>query len=102
MKRSTAIRASFATVISAAFLWALTLSVSPQLHERIHPDANQVNHSCAVTFVSSGNFNHSPVSILITAPVSYDEFKVPELTPLWIPPIFFSAHLFAHAPPVIA
>src|SRR5713101_5533636 len=67
MKRSTIFRAFVAVVTSAAFLWTLTLSVSPQLHERIHPDANRVDHSCAVTFVASGNYNHSPLAPLVSA-----------------------------------
>lgn len=99
MKGRTSSRAFVAVIASAAFLWALTLSVSPQLHERVHSDANRADHSCAVTFVSSGNFNHTPVSILISAPVSLDEFNVPELRPLWIGPVFLLASVFEHAPP---
>ena len=99
MKSSTSSRAFIAILASAAFLWALTLSVSPQLHERIHSDANRTDHSCAVTFVACGNFNHAPVSILISAPISFDEFRVPELSPLWVQPLFLLASVFEHAPP---
>ncbi|PYK31971.1 MAG: hypothetical protein DME57_01760 [Verrucomicrobia bacterium] len=99
MKSSTKTRACFAVVASAALLWALVLSASPRLHERIHADANRVDHACAVTFIASGNFNHAPVSILISAPVSYDVTKVPERTPLWIQPLFLLASVFEHAPP---
>ena len=102
MKSSTTRRAFVATVTSAAFLWALTLSVSPQLHERIHPDSNRAGHSCAVTFVASGNFNHSPVALLIKAPVPTDEFSIPELTPLWVQPLFLLASVFEHAPPTLS
>ncbi|HYR23106.1 MAG TPA: hypothetical protein VEP30_09325 [Chthoniobacterales bacterium] len=98
MKSSTA-RAWVGLLASAAFLWTLALSVSPQLHERIHPDANRVDHSCAVTFVSSGNFNHTPSALLISAPVPTNEFKIPELTPLWVTPLFLLASVFEHAPP---
>ena len=99
MTRSTSSRAFVAVIASAAFFWALTLSASPQLHERIHSEANSVNHSCAVTAISSGNLNHTPVSILISAPVSLDEFRIPELRPLWIGPVFLLASVFEHAPP---
>ena len=99
MKSSTSSHAFVAVLAAAAFLLALTLSVSPQLHERIHSDANRVDHSCAVTFVSSGNVNHSPVALLISAPVALDECKVPELTPLWVGPLFLLASVFEHAPP---
>jgi hypothetical protein len=100
MKGSTSSRAFVAFIAAAAFLWALTLSVSPQLHELIHSDASRLGHSCIVTFISSGNFNHAPVSILISAPVPLDPFKAPELTPLWAGPVFLLASIFEHAPPV--
>jgi hypothetical protein len=99
MRSSTSSRAFVAVLASAAFLWTLTLSVSPQLHERVHPDANRVEHSCAVTFVASGNYDHSPNALHISAPVYLDQFTVPELTPLWVQPIFLLAGVFEHAPP---
>src|SRR6266849_4271545 len=99
MKSSTSTRAFVGLLASAAFLWALTLSVSPQLHERIHSDSNRADHSCAVTFVSSGNFNHSPVAILISAPAPIDKFRIPELTPRRAAPLFLIASVFEHAPP---
>ena len=98
MKSSTA-RAWIGLLGSAAFLWTLALSASPQLHERIHSNANQIDHYCAVTFVNSGTVNHSPVAVLISAPVPTDEFKIPELTPLWVGPLFLIASVFEHAPP---
>ena len=98
MKSSTA-RAWIGLLASAAFLWALTLSVSPELHQRLHSDANRVDHSCAVTFISSGNVDHAPSALLISAPVPTDKFKIPELTPLWVAPLFLLASVFEHAPP---
>src|SRR5207248_8710678 len=52
-------RALLAAFVSAAFLWALALSVSPQLHQRVHKDANRVEHSCAATMIASGSYNHA-------------------------------------------
>ena len=99
MKSSMTSRAFVAVLASAAFLWTLALSASPQLHERVHSDASRVDHTCAVTFVGSGNVNHSPVTLLISAPVPLDQFKLPELTPLWVGPLFLLASVFEHAPP---
>jgi hypothetical protein len=101
MKRSTSTRAFVGLLATAAFLWALALSASPELHQRAHPDANQANHVCAVTFISSGNFNHTPVVLLIKAPVPTDEFTIPELTPLWVGPLFLLTSVFEHAPPAL-
>ena len=99
MKTSTSGRAFVAVLTSAAFLWTLALSASPHLHAKVHSDANSVEHTCAVTFVSSGVLNHSPVSILISAPIPLDPFRLPELTPLWVEPLFLLAGVFEHAPP---
>jgi hypothetical protein len=102
MKSRTGARASVAVLTLAAFLWTLVLSVSPQLHERVHPDANQVNHSCAVTLIVSGKCNHSPAP-LISAPTPTAKLSQSlELNSVWVRSVFLSAHLFAHAPPVIA
>ncbi len=99
MKSRTIIRASVAVLAAAAFLWTLTLSVSPQLHERLHPDANRVEHTCAATFVASGNYDHAPLVLLIRAPVPLGEFDIPTLSPRWIQPVFLIAAVFEHAPP---
>jgi len=103
MKSRTSTRAFVAVVASAAFLWTLVLSVSPQLHERIHRDANRVDHSCAVTFIASGKFNHSASPQLVSAPVVADQFcSIPALTPQWVESPFLSASIFEHAPPTLA
>ena len=99
MRNSTTTRAFIAGFSFAAFLWTLTLSVSPQLHERVHPDANQVEHTCAVTFVASGNYDHSLDALHISAPVHLDEFTIPELTPLWVRSVFLAEAVLEHAPP---
>jgi hypothetical protein len=95
-------RAFVAAFTGAAFLWTLVLSVSPQLHERIHRDANRVDHSCAVTFVASGNYNHCPVAPLVNAPVLVAQFStIPALTPQWVESPFLHASIFEHAPPAL-
>jgi hypothetical protein len=100
MNTSVAARASVATFVSAAFLWMLVLGVSPQLHSRVHPDANRVEHTCAVMFVTSGSYTYGPASLAINAPVPSSEFsEIPALNPVWVRSLFFAAHIFAHAPP---
>jgi hypothetical protein len=100
MKRSTRRRAFVGVVTFAAFLWTLTLGVSPQFHKRIHPDANRVDHSCAVTIIASGKYSHSSAAPLISAPTLIDQFSPsPTLTPHWIESSFLLARVFEHAPP---
>jgi hypothetical protein len=95
-------RAFAAACVGVAFVWVLVLGVSPQLHQRIHPDANKVEHSCAVTFVTSGSYHHSHVP-LTSAPFLAVQFsKIPALTPQWVESAFLSACIFEHAPPARA
>ncbi len=87
-----------AAFVSVAFLWTLALSASPQLHERMHPDANSAEHTCAVTFIASGSYDHPAHAPLITAPVQFS--KIPALSPQWVQSPFLGAHVFEHAPPI--
>jgi hypothetical protein len=93
-------RAIIATFVSAAFFWTLLLSVSPELHARIHPDAHRGDHTCAVTLIATGNYNHAAHPPLIRAPQPSFQFsKIAALSSTWVQPLFLSAHIFAHAPP---
>jgi hypothetical protein len=83
-----------------AFLWALALTASPQVHQRFHPDANRVEHSCAVTMIASGSYDHVSHPPLFGLPVQIIQFsKVPALTPQWVESPFLGASIFEHAPP---
>jgi len=96
-------RAVVAALLCLAFLWTLALSASPQLHQRIHRDADRGDHVCAVTLVASGNFNHSACPQLVSVPDLVDQFSsVPTLTPKWVESPFLLARIFEHAPPALA
>ena len=100
MRNSRSDRAAVATFLCLAFLWALALSVSPQLHERIHHDANRIDHSCAITFIASGSYHYSPTAPLVSAPVLVDQFSpIPALIEQWVVSSFLLARIFEHAPP---
>src|SRR5204863_9732880 len=93
-------RAIVATFVSGAFLWALALSVSPQLHQRVHADAGRVEHNCAATMIASGSYNHSAHVPLVSAPVPAVQFsKIPALAQQWVESPFRGARIFEHAPP---
>jgi hypothetical protein len=93
-------RAFVATCVFAAFVWALALSVSPQLHQRVHPDGNRSDHACAVTLIATGSYDHAAQSPLISAPDLLAQFgTVPALSSTWVQPLFLKAHIFANAPP---
>jgi hypothetical protein len=93
-------RALVAGLVSVAFLWALALSASPQLHQRFHADANRVEHRCAVTMIASGSYDHISHSPLVGIPVQLTQFStIPALTPHWVDSPFLGASIFEHAPP---
>jgi hypothetical protein len=85
------------------FIWALVLGASPKIHERLHSDANRTEHTCAVTMVSSGQFNHSPHVPLVSAPVpALFLASVPVLDPHWVQSLHLGASVFEHAPPALS
>lgn len=89
--------------LSAAFLWTLALSASPQLHERFHPDANRVEHTCAVTFVASGSYDHCVHLSAVSSPIEAVQFSViSALDSQWVQSPFLGASIFEHAPPALA
>ena len=93
-------RALVAALVSVGFLWTLVLSASPQLHQRVHKDANRVEHNCAVTMIASGSYDHAAHPPLVGVPILAIHFsKIPALTPQWVESPFLSACIFEHAPP---
>ena len=103
MKSSTMRRALVAASLSAAFLWTLALSASPQLHERFHPDANRAEHTCAVTFAVSGGYDHVVPAPVVSSPVEVAQFStIPALDSQWVRSPFLGASIFEHAPPALA
>jgi hypothetical protein len=53
----------FALLLLAAFLCALTVASSPQLHEKLHHIGR--HHECAATLLASGNCTQAAVPQII-------------------------------------
>jgi hypothetical protein len=85
-----------------AFLFALVLSATPQLHERVHKTSADASHQCAVTLLASGHCQHTPCDVISIAPpaprrgdaFSHRNFEIAS------PRLDFS--LLEHAPPVLS
>jgi len=96
-------RAFVGSGLIVALLFAIALSASPQLHARLHPDANRGNHECAVTLIASGNYDHATPTPVVVPPSPAVQFStIPALTPQWVEPLFLGACIFEHAPPARA
>ena len=93
-------RAFVAIFISTGFLYALALSASPQLHQRVHPDANRIEHNCAATMIASGSYDHASHPPLVSADALIPQFsEIPALTSCWVQSPFLGACILEHAPP---
>ncbi|HXX41316.1 MAG TPA: hypothetical protein VEI58_03525 [Chthoniobacterales bacterium] len=83
-----------------AFLFGIALSALPQLHECVHPDANQVQHECAVTLIAAGNYDHTIAAPLVRPAIEVVQFsKLPTLDSAWVASLFLNGSIFEHAPP---
>ena len=103
MSRSEKFRALIATGVLGAFLFALTLAASPQLHARFHADSGSANHECAATLLATGKYQQVDAPPVLVAPQPAVLFeKVPVFAPVWVAAVFSRAHVFAHAPPALS
>ena len=95
----TVTRPIVAAFLSLTFLWVLALSVSPQLHERVHLGAGKAEHNCAVTLFSAGHCEQ----VLPQAAIAAERPAFAEM--LLLPraivrvSLFPGAALLEHAPP---
>lgn len=90
-----------ASSLLAAFSFVLLLAVSPQWHERLHPQKDQ--HECAVTLIAHGKVKNGPGLPLLVVPQPVTYFAtLPALHPIWVEAPFLGASVFEHAPPVVS
>ena len=61
-------------LLMASIFWALTLTVCPQLHEWLHPDADHEDHDCAVTLFASGGIHLAAIDRLDIGRPAYWSF----------------------------
>jgi hypothetical protein len=95
-------RAAIHLGLIGGFLFAIALSAAPQLHERIHPDAKQAQHECAITIIAAGNYHHTTPVIVVAAAPAFEISDSATLKPIWVASPFLSASIFEHAPPALA
>ena len=94
-----AFRAAIAAGSIAAVLFALVLSAIPQLHERIHGGFGAANHECAVTLLTSGNYQHSPQAPISLVPPAPPKLFLPIQTRFSLVSAHLEFSLLEHAPP---
>lgn len=81
--------------------WVLTLSVSPELHELVHPDAGHEDHDCAVTlFLGGGLVLTAVLPSLIPGPLYTFLFRTPSRPTEVAAPLFTGQRVSERGPPV--
>jgi hypothetical protein len=90
------LRASISLGVFVAFVAALTLASSPQLHEQLHQVNSQ--HQCAATLVASGSYHHAAPPVLAATALSP---STPAFTPENSELVLATASssVLEHAPP---
>ena len=100
--KGVAFRAAITAGSLAAFLFALVLSATPQLHEQLHGATGVGNHECAATLLASGNYQHTPTVTISLAPPAPPNIFVQALSSFPLVSARLAFSLLEHAPPAIS
>jgi len=95
----TRIHGCTAGLLIPAFLFALFLSLTPGVHQRIHSDANNASHECAATLFASASCLHTGGDLVKVevAPLSPAVVPVPNPSSIFTAPV--NTSILEHAPP---
>jgi hypothetical protein len=97
-----ALRTIMAAGCIGAVLFALVLSALPQLHEQIHGASSAPNHECAVTMLTSGNYQHTPTTTISVAPPAPPTPFAHALHSFQLVSAHLEFSLLEHAPPAVS
>ena len=100
--KGIALRAMIAAGCIASVLLALVLSAIPQLHEQIHGATSAPNHECAVTLLTSGNYQHTPAATISLAPPAPPTAFAHALASFQLVSARLECSLLEHAPPTVS
>jgi hypothetical protein len=100
--KGIALRALIAAGCVAAVLLALVLSAIPRLHEQVHGTTGTPNHECAVTLLTSGNYQHTPNAPISLPPTAPPTAFVHTLASFQLVSAHLEFSLLEHAPPAIS
>jgi hypothetical protein len=70
-RKRSAFYAGLTPLLAVSIFWALTLTVCPELHEWVHPDADHDDHDCAVTLFASGGIDFAAIDLVDVGKPAY-------------------------------
>jgi hypothetical protein len=85
-----------------ALILALVLSAVPQLHEELHGVSGAANHECAVTLLTSGNYQHTPTVTISLLPPRPPAMFAHTLASFRLVSTHLEFSLLEHAPPSVS
>lgn len=77
----------------------LAAAASPGLHERLHADAKDAHHECAITLFASGAVQHGAGPVVVVAPVRVPSVAELVAGGLWFESASRRTGILEHAPP---
>ena len=88
-------------MLLAHLLAVLVLAASPRLHHRVHPDADDDDHDCAVVWFLHGGADAAPAPTAVPAFVRVEvaERVVALRRAAFVPSVFAGNRVFEHGPP---
>lgn len=102
LRHAEKLRLALVTLVLVGFALAGLMSVSPDLHQLLHHDANNDEHECLVTVLHHGGCEGAlPAPLLTTVNTLILSSAVPTLHPQWVEPLFLTNCVLEHAPPVM-
>lgn len=100
--KAIAFRAIVAAGCIGAVLLALVLSATPQLHEQIHGTTGAPNHECAVTLLTSGNYQHTVNAAISLVPPMPPTAFIHTFAGFQLVGAHLEFSLLEHAPPALS
>ena len=100
--KAAALRAIVAAGCIGAVLFAVVLSAIPRLHEAIHATTGAPNHECAVTLLTSGNYQHTPAVPISVAPPAPPAAFAHVFASFQLVTAHLEFSLLEHAPPAVS
>ena len=99
---SIATRLALVGAVVVGLLLASVLAASPELHERLHHDADHQDHVCLVTTLQAGGFEDVLVVIMAVEPMGKGVATAPLSDVEAVPSFFLSCRVLEHAPPFVS
>lgn len=95
-------RLALCGAVLAGFVLALLMAASPELHERLHHEAGEAEHTCLAATFESGGCDDAVPAPALSAFVAMLLEVAPTLHAQRSGSLFLAGCVFEHAPPFVS